>query len=1805
MDIFSFLQKHLLKTPEVVSQVQMKAAQGSIEQADMLKRFGIVTDDLRAALSNSDMINFERSSLYTSIDRSLVHPIMSGAAGIYSDVACLTANTEIPLLDGRVLTIEKLLCEYNEGKENWVYSCDTKGSPKAEKINWVVKQPNKKETLRVHLDNGKFIEASTNHEFIKRTGELCRTDELKVNDSLLPFHRVYRDSNSKIVKIENIGEQEVYDLNINGSHLFALDCGVYVHNSSYNRVHNATVWVTAKNKEYQYQIEKLFEIVNLEENIYDLCWSTATFGDLFWRIFAEPGLGVVSIDDTAHPITTCLRGSTKINLFDNSTPTIQEMFENRNKYIGKDIYCCSESGGIRATQIKDVLKTRLNATYVRVHLDSGEYFDCTPDHKCMLRTGKFKEAKDLKPFESLMPLKNNGVLLNHKVDRIEYLDVIEDAYDLTVAGVNPTFPLSCGVFVHNSRIDYNGKLIGFFQTPGGYCLSGDTVINLMDRSTPTIKEMADNREKYIGKRIWSINPTTKLLEIDEISEVQKTRINAELVRVILDDSTHIDTTPDHKFMLRTGEFREAKDLKENDSLMPHHKVLRVEVLIERKDTYDLTTVKNHNFPIGSGVFVHNSSQADRKLEAPWDYVHFRLLGQKRRRPQYGASDSNFSEYRTVSIMAPDVRRLTSKYGTCLPSTARVHLKNGTLAIGDIVNCKLNVEVKTLNESTGEIEYKKVIGFKSRENHEPLVLIGYASGYRRRSLSATSNHPIATPNGWIPIGNIKVGDYILVESPTLSKDQEQIILGTMLGDAHFKSLKNKGGYNLSSYTFGQSKYITYFNWIKDNLKNLNMRYGVRSSGSRKNSFKSERHLGKKLNFKDHHFVQSKALPVLESLYALCCVNGKKKVTRELLDKIEPLGLATWFMDDGSVQYISKNKENVSCIICTDSFSLKENKIIAKWFKEKYGIIVNIKKTGGVVKGVDQHRIYFPVGACKKLREIISPYLVFDLSAKSSKNRKSWISESIEQGKEDGVIPVKVTTKGIVNHKGNVFDIEIDGNHNFLVGEDAGIVVHNSVLSDALPIFKRLRLAEDSVLMARITRGVLRYMYKIGIDKSNSNNEAVGSLIDSYVSTLKEARCVRGNTQIALLNGTNPTIQEMAENKNEYIGKSVYSVNPLTKAIEPDKIINVAKTLVNTNIIRVHLDNDLYVDCTPDHRFMMRDAAFKEAQYLVSGDSLMPLYTKITKGRTKVLNPKTSKFTFVYRVVSECINGKTPDGYVVHHEDENKLNDDPFNLKVVTKEYHQTICHPFIKKIVVKHGKKDPWNKGLTKETDPRVAQLAESVKETQRVKKELGFGLPAWNRGLTVENNESVKKYTEARVGKKLSEEACANMVTGNKNRVVSKRIEREIRLCACGCGETFECKINSKRKYSKAGHSRRGKTNSIEHNEALRKFSTGRRFTHTQETKDTIGVCSKEMWAKRKGLVLNHKVFRIEWLEEKVDTYDITTEKNHNFALTNGIFVHNSLNIDTNNPSYNSKFSAMANIEDIIIPVWGDVNQVDVEKLGGEVDIKWIEDILLLTKQLSTALAIPLPLLAGYAQEANGGIGQNSLEKLDIRFARQARRVQRAVISGLTRLAQIHLAYQGINPDPNFFTIHMSETSTAEELELQDALDKGLDVTGKAMDMFERVLGPDLDKIAAMEYLNEKFLKLSDLELDKIMLKGNPNAFSVPAGEDTLGGGGSTGGSSSFGSAPATGSDSGNPFAEHATTGEDVAGSTEEPSTKPEEGEPNKGDESGTEDKEEENPFHENLNISDLHSLTPLLESRKSWEETWGKTVVKITPTKK
>jgi len=38
----------------------------------------------------------------------------------------------------------------------------------------------------------------------------------------------------------------------------------------------------------------------------------------------------------------------------------------------------------------------------------------------------------------------------------------------------------------------------------------------------------------------------------------------------------------------------------------------------------------------------------------------------------------------------------------------------------------------------------------------------------------------------------------------------------------------------------------------------------------------------------------------------------------------------------------------------------------------------------------------------------------------------------------------------------------------------------------------------------------------------------------------------------------------------------------------------------------------------------------------------------------------------------------------------------------------------------------------------------------------------------------------------------------------------------------------------------------------------------------------------------NHKIKKIEWLNDKIDVYDLEVKDTHNFALASGVFVHNS-----------------------------------------------------------------------------------------------------------------------------------------------------------------------------------------------------------------------------------------------------------------------------------------------------------------------------
>lgn len=99
------------------------------------------------------------------------------------------------------------------------------------------------------------------------------------------------------------------------------------------------------------------------------------------------------------------------------------------------------------------------------------------------------------------------------------------------------------------------------------CFVGNTKIPLLNGTQKTFEQLYMETQGKTSFWVYSINPET-LKIVPGKAICVKTRNNAELVKVTLSGGEEIVCTPDHQFMLKNGTYKEANDLKFNESLMP-------------------------------------------------------------------------------------------------------------------------------------------------------------------------------------------------------------------------------------------------------------------------------------------------------------------------------------------------------------------------------------------------------------------------------------------------------------------------------------------------------------------------------------------------------------------------------------------------------------------------------------------------------------------------------------------------------------------------------------------------------------------------------------------------------------------------------------------------------------------------------------------------------------------------------------------------------------------------------------------------------------------------------------------------------------------------------------------------------------------------------------------------------------------------------------------------------------------------------------------------------------------------------------
>jgi hypothetical protein len=112
--------------------------------------------------------------------------------------------------------------------------------------------------------------------------------------------------------------------------------------------------------------------------------------------------------------------------------------------------------------------------------------------------------------------------------------------------------------------------------------------------------------------------------------------------------------------------------------------------------------------------------------------------------------------------------------------------------------------------------------------------------------------------------------------------------------------------------------------------------------------------------------------------------------------------------------------------------------------------------------------------------------------------------------------------------------------------------------------------------------------------------------------------------------------------------------------------------------------------------------------------------------------------------------------------------------------------------------------------------------------------------------------------------------------------------------------------------------------------------------------------------------------------------------------------IDQQTGDYNLKYNMQNLLEDFYIPIRGNDQATKIDNLGG---LQWdgIQDVEYLRDKLFAALKVPKAFM-GYEKDLTG---KATLAAEDIRFARTIERIQRIIVSELTKIALVHLYTQG------------------------------------------------------------------------------------------------------------------------------------------------------------------------------------------------------
>lgn len=525
-------------------------------------------------------------------------------------------------------------------------------------------------------------------------------------------------------------------------------------------------------------------------------------------------------------------------------------------------------------------------------------------------------------------------------------------------------------------------------------------------------------------------------------------------------------------------------------------------------------------------------------------------------------------------------------------------------------------------------------------------------------------------------------------------------------------------------------------------------------------------------------------------------------------------------------------------------------------------------------------------------------------------------------------------GSVEARGAVESVFSDAFSTFMEEnpDDAKAIIGKVTI--AVKARKAAKAAKDSVLR----KGALEGMSLPGKLADCQSKRAEDSEL-FIVEGDSAGGCFSADTKIALLDGRNLSLGQIVAEYNQGKKHYCYTIDNNGK-VAVGEVLNPRITKHSANVVKVTLDNSAEIVCTPDHRFMLRDGTYKEARNLTPNTSLMPLYRQHSKvggritidGYEMVFDPTENYWRFTHLLADDFNRDRMfyqkNEGDHIHHRDFNKLNNNPDNLASLSKEAHLNLhrehasltLHTEQAKQKAREAHRNPdYRKKIsqlmsTPEMSALLSKRAKEQWENEEYKQymaekflEFYYSNEEYRNESNERLNNAQQKHWSEEKNRQIQSERVRKFFETNPElkeelSVLAKRqwdnLElKDWRSKATRDQWTDEFRVKRKRAYNQTYlnkmlavlHRVYEKTGSVD----LDRYESIRRETGDRSLVKPNTVAGRffdgDIEALKEAAIhYNHKVVSVEPLPTTMDVYDFEVPNTHNFALADGVFVHNS-----------------------------------------------------------------------------------------------------------------------------------------------------------------------------------------------------------------------------------------------------------------------------------------------------------------------------